>query len=85
MREKDVTANIKQSFSERGTNALFNIVCANKNGASPHHQTSESVLKQGDAVVVDLGGGKDGYVSNITRMMFLSAPSREFLTVHQIV
>ena len=78
-------ANIKQAFSGRSTNALFHIVGAGKNGAFPHHQTSDSVSKQGDAVVVDLGRGKEGYVSDITRMMFLGAPSRQYLTVHQIV
>ena len=85
MRESDVMANIKRSFSEWDTNALFHIVGAGKNGAFPHHQTSDSLLKQGDAVVIDLGGAKDGYFSDITRMMFLGAPSREYLTVHQIV
>ena len=44
-----------------------------------------TVYKKGDAVVVDLGGGKDGYFSDITRMIFLGAPSQEYLTDHQIV
>jgi len=58
---------------------------AGKNGAFPHHHTSDTVLKDGDAVVVDLGGGKDGYVSDITRMMFLGDPTPEYLKIHQIV
>ena len=49
-------ANIKQSFSERGTNALFHIVGASKNCAFPHRQTSDTVLDHGDAVVFELGG-----------------------------
>ena len=85
MRESDVITNIKQSFSERGTNALFHIVGAGKNGAFPHHKTSDTVLKQGDAVVFDSGGCKDGIVSDITRMMFLGARSPDYLIVHQIV
>ena len=36
-------------------------------------------------MVVDLGGGKDGYFSDITRMIFLGTPSQEYLTDHQIV
>ena len=36
-------------------------------------------------MVVDLGGGKDGNVGDITRMMFLGAPSPEYLTAHQTV
>ena len=58
---------------------------SSKNGAFPNHQTSDTVLKQGDAVVVDLAGGKDFYVSFITSMMFFGAPSPEYLTVHQTV
>ena len=34
MRESDMMANIKQSFSERGTNALFHIVGAGKKALS---------------------------------------------------
>ena len=85
MREGDVIANIKQSFSELGTNVLFHIVGAGKNGAFPHHKTSDAVLKQGDAVMADAGRCKDVYVSDITRIMFLGAPSPDYLTVLQIV
>ena len=35
--------------------------------------------------MADLGERKDGYVSDITRMMFLGAPSPEYLTVHQSI
>ncbi len=34
---------------------------------------------------VDLGRGKDGYFSDITRMLFLGEPSVDYLKVHQIV
>jgi Xaa-Pro aminopeptidase len=46
----------------------FAIVAAGKNGASPHHEASDQVIKRGDAVVVDFGGRVRGYCSDTTRM-----------------
>ncbi len=85
LRERDVMDIVRQSFTEHGAEPMFHIIGAGKNGAFPHHHTSDTVLKDGDAVVVDLGGGKDGYVSDITRMMFLGDPTPEYLKIHQIV
>lgn len=46
----------------------FAIVAAGENGASPHHEASDQVIKSGDAVVVDFGGRVRGYGSDTTRM-----------------
>ncbi len=46
----------------------FAIVAAGKNGASPHHEASDQIIEQGDAVVVDFGGRVRGYGSDTTRM-----------------
>ena len=46
----------------------FVIVGSGPNGASPHHELSDRVIEEGDAVVVDIGGTMpDGYRSDCTR------------------
>lgn len=46
----------------------FAIVAAGRNGASPHHEASDQIIRPGDAVVVDFGGRMGGYGSDTTRM-----------------
>jgi Xaa-Pro aminopeptidase len=83
--EKEVAEVIKNHFLSNGARPAFDIVGASENGAFPHHHTSDRVLKDGDAVVVDLGGFKDGYPSDITRMVHIGEPSEEYKKVHAIV
>lgn len=45
----------------------FVIVASGPNGASPHHETSSRTIEEGDAVVVDIGGTRNGYCSDMTR------------------
>lgn len=45
----------------------FVIVASGPNGASPHHETGDRVLEAGDAVVVDIGGTRADYCSDVTR------------------
>jgi Xaa-Pro aminopeptidase len=46
----------------------FTIVGSGPNGASPHHDVSERVVRAGDVVVVDIGGElATGYRSDCTR------------------
>ena len=74
MREKDVAAIICQSFENQGAKAKFHIIGASKNGAFPHHQTGETILKKNDAIVIDIGGTMEGYLSDITRMAVIGQP-----------
>jgi Xaa-Pro aminopeptidase len=46
----------------------FAIVASGPNGASPHHEASERMIRPGDAIVVDFGGRVRGYGSDTTRM-----------------
>ena len=43
--------------------------------ADPHHVTDDSKGKKGDCVVLDIGGFKDGYASDMTRTVFLGEVS----------
>ena len=85
MSETQVADIIHDSFASQEVKPLFAIVGAGGNGAFPHHHTGETTLKGGDAVVMDIGGGKDGYSSDMTRMAVMGTPPEGYLEIHAIV
>jgi Xaa-Pro aminopeptidase len=64
---------------------VFTIVGGGPNGAFPHHHTGGRALEPGDAVVIDVGGRLDGYMSDITRMAFVGTPTDRYLEAHRTV
>jgi len=85
MTETEVAAIVRDSFKTQGATPLFSIVGAGGNGAFPHHHTGETVLRPGDAVVMDIGAGMDGYSSDITRMAVMGSPPDGYQDVHDVV
>jgi len=64
----------------------FTIVGSGPNGASPHHDTGQRRISPGDTVVLDFGGGRKGYRSDITRTVHVGASiDREQQRVHDVV
>ena len=51
------------------------IVSFGANAADPHHKPSATVLKEGDAVLFDVGCKKDWYCSDMTRTFFYKTVS----------
>ena len=51
----------------------------------PHHQTGDAVLRTGQAVVLDIGAGRDGFSSDMTRMAVLGEAPEGYAEVHAIV
>jgi Xaa-Pro aminopeptidase len=47
------------------------IVATGANAAIPHHVPGETVLRQGDMLVIDFGAVVDGYHSDCTRTVFI--------------
>ncbi|MCF6326815.1 MAG: Xaa-Pro peptidase family protein [Devosiaceae bacterium] len=85
MREIEIYEVIKNQFSSEGAPIEFGIVGGGPNGAFPHHQTGERIIQNGDAVVVDIGGRKNGYPSDITRMAIIGTAPDGYEEVHAIV
>ncbi|MER6572422.1 aminopeptidase P family protein [Streptomyces sp. NPDC001093] len=63
----------------------FTIVGSGPNGANPHHEVGDRVIRRGDMVVLDFGGLKDGYGSDTTRTVHVGEPTEEERRVHDIV
>ena len=64
---------------------LFTIVGAGPNGAFPHYHAGRQPLAEGDAVVIDIGARLDGYMSDITRSVFVGEPTARYREVHAAV
>lgn len=85
MTEKQVAGFVRKSFQEQKAKPLFSIIGAGGNGAFPHHQTGDTLLKTGDAVVMDIGASIDGYSSDITRMAIIGEAPDGYREIHAIV
>ena len=85
MSEDEVADVVRTAFKTQGAAPLFYIVGAGGNGAFPHHHTGETILKSGDAVVMDIGGAMGGYSSDMTRMAVMGTAPDGYQEVHEIV
>lgn len=67
--ENEVARKIAIHFLELGAqgNSFETIVAAGKNGASPHHETNDYAIQDGDMVTLDLGCMYENYASDMTR------------------
>lgn len=84
--EAEVAAAVEVAFRESGAEVVdFTIVGAGVNGAFPHHHSSGTRLKSGDAIVIDIGATHRGYKSDITRMVHLGKPTQEFTKAYDAV
>ena len=85
MTETDVADVVKSFYREQGGVAEFTIVCFGENGAYPHHHSGDRRLKRGDSVLIDIGGRKNGYPSDMTRMGHFGSAPEGFVEVAAVV
>lgn len=85
--EREVGADIAEAIRAEGHETVdFVIVGSGPNGASPHHELSDRVIRPGDPVVVDIGGTTPaGYCSDCTRMYVVGEPSADFLVSYDVL
>lgn len=83
--ELTVAEAINAVFAAAGGEPEFAIVGSGPNSAFPHHETGARRLREGDAVVIDLGAVLDGYHSDITRMAHVGEPTDRYREVHAVV
>lgn len=85
MTERDLAGEIHAHFVSEGAEPFFLLVGAGGNGAFPHHAAGDRIIQEGDAVVIDIGGRKEGYPSDITRMAILGRPPEGYAEVYAVV
>jgi Xaa-Pro aminopeptidase len=90
--EADVAGEVRARLVAEGHEvAEFAIVASGPNSASPHHEASERVIRAGEPIVLDIGGLRDGYGSDITRTLWVTGgdpangPDDEFLRLFEVV
>jgi Xaa-Pro aminopeptidase len=84
--ESEVAAELAGLLREHGHSQVdFTVVGSGPNGANPHHEFGERVIEEGDMVVLDFGGIKDGYGSDTTRTVHVGEPAEEEREVYEVV
>lgn len=84
--ERDVAADLADVLRAEGHDETFAIVASGANGASPHHEPGDRRIAAGDAIVLDFGGARERYRSDITRTVHVGASvDSEIRTVHDVV
>jgi len=83
--ELEIGEVINKHFISEGAKPQFCIVGSGPNGAFPHHHTGNRKVKKGDAVLIDIGGRKGTFPSDMTRMSVLGHPPEGYLEIHAIV
>jgi Xaa-Pro aminopeptidase len=89
--EAEVSREIRGRLIEDGHDlADFAIVGSGPNGASPHHDASDRLIRAGEPVVLDIGGTLAGYGSDTTRTIWVGGdagiePEPEFRRVYALV
>ena len=83
--ELEIGEAINKHFISEGAKPQFCIVGSGPNGAFPHHHTGDRKVEYGDAVLIDIGGRKGTFPSDMTRMSVLGHPPEGYLEIHAIV
>ena len=83
--ELEIGEAINKHFISEGAKPQFCIVGSGPNGAFPHHHTGNRKVEMGDAVLIDIGGRKGTFPSDMTRMSILGEPPEGYLEIHAIV
>ena len=84
--ETEIGADLAGLLRKHGHSQVdFTVVGSGPNGANPHHEMGERVIEDGDMVVLDFGGLKDGYGSDTTRTVHVGEPTDEEREVFEIV
>jgi len=87
MTEQDLAAELEYRMRRLGAEkpAFETIVAAGVRSALPHAQPTAARLRPRDLVLVDMGAQQDGYSSDMTRMLFLGAPTARVKRIYRAV
>ncbi len=85
-KETEVAADLAKLLINHGHSQVdFTVVGSGPNGANPHHEAGERTIQDGDMIVLDFGGLKNGYGSDTSRTVHVGEPTDEEREVHEIV
>ncbi len=85
--EKQLAWEIEKYIREHGGDGLSfdTLVGSGHRGAMPHCFPTDRVLKKGEGVVIDMGVDIGGYMSDLTRTIYVGKPDDQFKRIYDIV
>lgn len=85
--EKQVAWEIEKYVREHDGESLSfdTLVGSGHRGSMPHCFPTDRILQQGEGVVIDMGVSLNGYMSDLTRTIYLGKPDDEFCRIYDTV
>ncbi len=83
--ELEIDRMLVETMQELGGSPFFCIVAAGAGAAEPHHLSNETVVRDGDVLLLDFGCDFKGYKSDITRCVSVGSADPEAAKVYEIV
>jgi len=86
-RESAIAAELEYQMRRLGAEkaAFETIVAAGSRSALPHAQPTARKLANDELLLIDMGACQGGYMSDMTRVLFLGKPSRRVRTMYSAV
>jgi Xaa-Pro aminopeptidase len=87
MRERDLAGELEYRMRRLGAErpSFETIVASGVRSALPHAQPTAARLTPGDLVVIDMGAFREGYASDMTRMLSVGAPNAKVKRMYRAV
>lgn len=85
--EADIAAELEHQMRRRGAEkpSFDTIVAAGTRSALPHASPGNTPLKRDQLLLIDMGATREGYSSDMTRMLFTGAPGRKVRSMYGAV
>lgn len=86
-RESSIAAELEYQMRRLGAEkpAFETIVAAGPRSALPHAQPTARKIANNELLLIDMGACQDGYMSDMTRVLFLGTPSRRVRAMYKAV
>ena len=87
MREYELAAELDYQMRKCGAEkpAFQTIVASGSRSALPHAEPTAKILDNNELLLIDMGAQRQGYTSDMTRMVHLGRPSRKARQLHRAV
>ena len=84
MTEKNVAWQLEKTMRELGAEGMaFDIIVGTgTNGALPHHLADDTVIRNGEPIVIDMGARYKGYCADLTRTLIVGEPDEKFWKIY---
>ena len=85
--EREIAGQLLEIYQKLGADGFSfePLIAFGPNAADPHHGPDDTVLKEGDVVLFDVGCIKDGYCADMTRSFYFGSVSDAHREIHEIV